>query len=243
MEKSSLIIMSPIYFKGVKTNYCINSKGDVFRKRQGKPLKKLKPRIDKDGYLRITIYVNGKPYERGIHRLVALAFISNPENKPEVNHIDGNKKNNDAINLEWSTAKENIQHAWKHNLATAKKSEDHPNSIYTNNQIIQVCKLLEQNSLTMKEIANITSVSYTVVKQIKNRCLWTHISKNFDFSNYNMSKKSSTISEKDAKYICKLLSEHKTINYIHKLTNIKKKTITSIKNRKIWANVSKAFCW
>lgn len=64
-----------------------------------------------DGYLRVTLTRNGKKANRLVHRTVAEAFIENPENKPEVNHKDGNKLNNDVSNLEWSTRKENLDHA------------------------------------------------------------------------------------------------------------------------------------
>lgn len=63
------------------------------------------------GYKRIKIYKDKKEYRFYIHRLIAQAFIPNPENKREVNHIDGDKLNNSIENLEWNTPKENIQNA------------------------------------------------------------------------------------------------------------------------------------
>lgn len=63
------------------------------------------------GYLHVQLYKNGKSSTKLVHILVAQAFIPNPENKPEVNHIDGNKNNNRVDNLEWSTKSENQRHA------------------------------------------------------------------------------------------------------------------------------------
>ena len=62
-------------------------------------------------YLRIRLFENKKQKSFGVHRLVAMAFIPNPDSKPEVNHIDGDKKNNKVNNLEWVTSSENVQHA------------------------------------------------------------------------------------------------------------------------------------
>jgi len=74
----------------------------------------LKQRPDEKGYMRIDIKDNsGKRKYYGIHRLVASVFIPNPDNKPQVNHIDGNKANNDVDNLEWVTNGENQKHAYR----------------------------------------------------------------------------------------------------------------------------------
>ena len=76
----------------------------------------LKLHEDKGGYLTVCLFWKCKYKCCKVHRLVASAFIANPENKPTVNHIDGNKKNNRVDNLEWATHKENIVHANKTGL-------------------------------------------------------------------------------------------------------------------------------
>lgn len=68
------------------------------------------------GYMYVSLMINGKAHQRRVHRLVALAFIPNPENKSDVNHIDGNKANNCVSNLEWCTASENLHHAYETGL-------------------------------------------------------------------------------------------------------------------------------
>lgn len=88
--------------------YQVSNWGSV--KRLGRTERMLKPRMCK-GYETVCLCKNGIRHNRRINRLVALAFIPNPENKPEVNHKDGNKRNNAAYNLEWNTASENQRHA------------------------------------------------------------------------------------------------------------------------------------
>lgn len=68
------------------------------------------------GYLITDLYENGTRNTVRVHRLVAEHFVPNPSSKPEVNHIDGNKNNNDVSNLEWVTKKENCRHAWNTGL-------------------------------------------------------------------------------------------------------------------------------
>lgn len=72
-------------------------------------------------YSYVCLCVNNKRKSKRVHRLVAEAFIPNPENKSEVNHIDGNKQNNRVDNLEWVTGSENIQHGYRMNLCKANK--------------------------------------------------------------------------------------------------------------------------
>ncbi|QIW89796.1 HNH endonuclease [Bacillus phage Izhevsk] len=68
------------------------------------------------GYFQVNLKVNGKQTNKYVHRLVAEAFIPNTENKPEVNHKDGNKGNNNIDNLEWSTRIENVEHQFSNGL-------------------------------------------------------------------------------------------------------------------------------
>lgn len=77
---------------------------------------------DSKGYLTVDLYNNGIRKTERVHRLVAKEFIPNPNNKPEVNHIDGNKKNNHYSNLEWVTTKENCKHSWDSGLSKPSRS-------------------------------------------------------------------------------------------------------------------------
>ena len=73
-------------------------------------------RYDRDGYLRVHLSKNGKRTSELVHRLVAKTFIDNPNNKPQVNHINGRKDDNRVENLEWCTASENVTHAYRTGL-------------------------------------------------------------------------------------------------------------------------------
>ena len=90
--------------------YFIDENGNLFSTKSNKYIKH---RLSKFGYIRVGIYHNGKSKQLFIHRLLAETFIPNPENKKDVNHINGIKSDFSLENLEWNTRSENMKHSYK----------------------------------------------------------------------------------------------------------------------------------
>ena len=167
----------------IKLNYFIFTDGSIFNATTNHELKQYK---DKDGYPTVCLSNKGKHWTIHVHRLVALTFIPNPLNKPEVNHIDGNKSNNDISNLEWVTGSENVRHAYLNGLHdNVAIGEKHGMNKYTEKQIKHVCQLLEENSNTLNEIAELTNVPKSTIHDIISEKYWTHISKKYKISNFD----------------------------------------------------------
>ena len=104
-----------MYYRGEPTNYLINKNGKVLStnyKGSGK-IKRMKPKELRDGYLAVNLTINKKLHLVTIHRLVAENFLYNddPANKTDINHKNGNKKDNRSKNLEYCTHKYNMKHA------------------------------------------------------------------------------------------------------------------------------------
>lgn len=95
-------------------DYSVSNYGNV---RNDKTNRIKEKHIDRYGYDIVHLYKNGIRFNKRVHRLVAEAFVNNPENKACVNHIDGDKLNNSADNLEWVTYSENMKHAYRTGLA------------------------------------------------------------------------------------------------------------------------------
>lgn len=103
----------------------------------GKEYRILKPTYHHTGYVLYRLAKNKKYYNRTAHILVATAFIPNPENKPQVNHIDGDKHNNNVENLEWVTASENIQHAFEMGLKKSPTKDIKGKDHYASKPVLQ----------------------------------------------------------------------------------------------------------
>lgn len=99
----------PIPLQGLEGYYATDC-GDIYSRKTGR-FKKLTQFKNWAGYMRVGLFVNNKRITYSVHRLVALAFIKNPDNLPQVNHIDGNKSNNNISNLAWCSASENQKHS------------------------------------------------------------------------------------------------------------------------------------
>lgn len=102
-------------------NYIISESGEIVNITNGR---KINPFIN-NLYYRVNLFVSKTEKKMCyLHRLMAETFIPNPENKKEVNHIDGNKLNNSLNNLEWVTRIENSQHSYKYGLQRAKRGKN-----------------------------------------------------------------------------------------------------------------------
>lgn len=155
-------------------DYAISRDGAVwsYRRKKWRALA-----VDKRGYLRLTIVhdVTKKITTNLAHRLVAMAFLPNPDNKPQVNHKDGDKKNNHSSNLEWSTNLENAKHARENGLM--------PHNKLTEDDVHAICEYISEG-MKLKTLSDKFGYPYHSIKAIRLRRNWTHISKDYVFPDF-----------------------------------------------------------
>jgi hypothetical protein len=151
----------------------------VVKRFKGKILKisKAKPGSFWDVYRRVKLCKHGKYKAVKIHRIVAVAFVANPNNRLYVNHKNGIKTDNYAENLEWVTSGENQKHGYKLGLCYANplKGEDHPSSKLRESDVLEIRRIMNESSMTIKELARLYGVSPTLIGHIKRGTRWKHI--------------------------------------------------------------------
>lgn len=121
---------------GWEGRYEVSAQGEIRswyygKKRLDKPITR-KLKVDKHGYFVVCLKANGVSKTCTVHRLVAMAFLPNPNGLTQINHKDGNKLNNAVQNLEWCSPQVNIQHAYKHGLISAEKQSSSQRRRYSN---------------------------------------------------------------------------------------------------------------
>jgi uncharacterized protein YerC len=196
----------------------------------------LKPKIDKDGYFEVCLRKNNKGKYFRVHRLVGFAYILNIENKPMINHKDGNKQNNNYSNLEWVNNSENVRHAIENKLQKTIRQNEITDPI----KIHDVCRLLEKGDLTLVEIEKITGVSAKIISGIRVKKHWSFISDQYSFDTKPKFKK---LTEKELHKIFNLISENHTLEFIANRFDCGTSTIHRIRSRETYKHISKNYDW
>lgn len=157
--------------EGYENRYIVSSFGKVKSMLSNKILSES---TDSNGRKGVALYIdkyNKKTYR--IHRLVAKAFIPNPENKPQVNHIDSNPSNNKVDNLEWCTISENMKHAYKY--GNKETGENHLNTTLSEVDVLEIRAFYPFGCFTQKEIAEAYSVDSSTISNIVNNKTWIYL--------------------------------------------------------------------
>lgn len=216
-------------------NYSVDSEGRIFNNETGKEKAQY---VNRDGYKVVDMYKNNKPTRKTVHRFVALAFIPNPENKPCVNHLDGNKENNKVENLEWATYSENTIHAFETGLLVREKGEKVHNAIFSDEEIHQVCRMMQAGYRNI-DIQSKLNVPKYLLKNIRNNGAWSHIS-----CQYNIPEKSRTLSEETIRWICEKMEQgyqNKEILEMSTNQKITKSILTKIRCFKMYVDIRKEY--
>jgi hypothetical protein len=209
------------------TYYLISDLGNVWSERYDRALSPIKQR-----YLTIDMRHNGSKFKASVHRMVAETFIPNPDNKPYVNHIDGNKHNNAVSNLEWVTASENSFHAVEAGLSPV--GEQKTLAKLTDADVVEIHNLQKSGIMLDRDIAikfNVTSGVITAIRQNKT---WKHIKRErLPDAGPNRVKK---LSAEDIPNIRQMFIDGKSDADIGRIYNVARGTINQIRQGKTWRN-------
>jgi hypothetical protein len=147
--------------------YLVDEDGNVFSDKYNRR-RLLKYSFTKDGYAIITLCKHGISRRIRVNRLVALHFLKPIPGKDQVNHIDGDKLNNNYRNLEWVSCKENIKKAWELGLCKKRSGEDCARAKLSNLETEQIRLKYKEENITHKELSKIYNVTRQRITSIIN---------------------------------------------------------------------------
>jgi len=161
--------------KGFEGRYQVSDDGQV-RSLIGESPIILKQTISKVGYARVGLFLRDSyQKKKAVHRLVAQAFIPNPQNKPQVNHKNGVKLDNCVTNLEWNTSSENIKHSFATGLNVFVRGEKHFNAKLTEEKIKEIREIWSTGKYRQKDIGIKFGVSQATIDRVIRGVCWGHI--------------------------------------------------------------------
>lgn len=211
------------------TDYLVLEDGTIV----GKRVSAIRPKITKQGYAEVSLCSKDGTLYLRVHRIVAETYIPNPENKPFVNHIDGNKLNNCVQNLEWVTHQENMEHAKNHKLI--HMGNRNARSKLTEDEVEEICMMLQYGMRNYDIAKHFEAATAATVGGIRFGAAWKHIS-----CKYVIPERSRSLSEETVHWICQQL-ENAVSNYeiLKTTTNkrVSKGIIKDIKRRRIYSDI------
>lgn len=177
-EDGGVLVLKELKYKDVKPIYKIDERGNIYSKYKNGFLK---PKKDKDGYLTISLAGENKTIYVRIATLVAYNFIGKPPTEIKdvtIDHIDGNILNNHYINLRWLDR--SVNSSIRKNRMKSLGELNHEAKL-TEKEVIEICNLLVENKLTLKEIGKIYNVTKYTINNIKRKVNWKYITKTYIF--------------------------------------------------------------
>jgi len=153
--------------KSFTISYHVSSDGLVRNIRSGRILK---PRPDNDGYLHVSLFARGHIRYATVHALVAEAFLGRKPPYHQINHKDGNKKNNRHTNLEWRTGLRNMEHAKA--MGLCPRGADHGMAKLSERNVLEIRRRHASRNLIRKELAEKFGVTVQAITAVIKRKSW-----------------------------------------------------------------------
>jgi len=223
--------------------YFVTEDGRVFSEARGE-LKERKLGVDTSGYKRISVVLkNGSSKRVLVHRMVAEAYVDNPNNHHYVNHKDGNKLNNHYKNLEWCTSSDNQKHAYKTSLKQYPKGQLNGRNRLSEQDVLNIYWELYNGARNI-DVRNKYDIGCGTLTCIKNKRNWNYLLK--DLPDIPIKPRAKKLSDRTIRWVCERLKDGWTAYEISDAASNKNLTpdrVWDIRARKSYKHISKDYTW